>query len=264
MDKETTQVIFFIVATSFILLMLSVLVINLLLVGRNRRLKHNNEVLEMKSNFEKELMTTQVEVAENTLNDIARDLHDDVGQMLTFSIIQLNNFNIANDESLNKKLSEVKDSVQNTLQSVRGISKTLSNDYLTSFGIFESLNRLFERINKQEAVKAELQFPEGILFRSKSNELFSFRIIQELVNNTLKHAEATGLQLMVTEENSDIKILYTDNGKGIATNKIQPGELPTGLGFTNIYKRAELMKGKMEITSEAGHGFNFILIFPNE
>jgi hypothetical protein len=234
------------------------------LIGRNRRLKHNNEVLEMKSNFEKELMKTQVEVAENTLNDIARDLHDDVGQMLTFSIIQLNNFSISSDEGLNKKLSEVKDSVQNTLQSVRSISKTLSNDYLTSFGIFESLKRLFERINKQEAIRAELRFPESILFRSKSNELFSFRIIQELINNTLKHAGATELHLKVHEEIASIKIQYSDNGTGIPKDKLNAGEMRKGLGFTNIYKRAELMKGRIQIESETGQGFHFILIFPNE
>jgi two-component system NarL family sensor kinase len=264
MDKETNDFIFTVIASSSGLAVLSVLVVNLLLVGRNRRLKHQAQVLEMKSNYEKELMKTQVEVAENTLNDIARDLHDDVGQMLTFSIIQLNNLKETTDASLENKIMEVRASVQNTLQSVRGISKTLSSDYISSFGIYESLQRLFERLNKQGIIKSTLHFSSTILFRSRSNELFAFRIIQELVNNTVKHAEATKIILKVSEEDNSIRLEYQDNGKGIPKGLLKQDQLKNSLGFTNIYKRAELMKGNLEFRTDSGEGFYLQLRFPNE
>lgn len=264
MDKETTDIIFFVVATTASLVFLAVLVINLLLVGRNRRLKHRTQVVEMKSNYEKELMKTQVEVAENTLNDIARDLHDDVGQMLTFSIIQLNNIRTDSNPVFENKLSEVRVSVQNTLQSVRSISKTLSNDYISSFGIYESLQRLFERLTRQGILQPTLIFPPALLFRSRSNELFAFRIIQELVSNTLKHAHATSVSLKVTEENNLLTIEYRDNGTGLPPEMLEHDQLSASLGFTNLYKRAEMMKGTLEIRANAGEGFYLQLRFPNE
>jgi signal transduction histidine kinase len=264
MDTKESDIIFFIAISTFLLFFLAVLVINLLLVGRNRRLKHLAQVLEMKSNYEKELMKTQVEVAENTMNDIARDLHDDVGQMLTFSIIQLNTLKEPYDASLENKLADVKVSIQNTLQSVRSISKTLSSDYLTSFGIYESLQRLFERLNKQSLIKSSLQFPSALLFRSRSNELFAFRMIQELVNNTLKHSGATEVFLNVREEHNQVKIEYHDNGKGISKEILSSDRLKNSLGFTNIYKRAELMRGNIQLGADPGKGFYLQFCFPNE
>ncbi|HYV95213.1 MAG TPA: ATP-binding protein [Chitinophagales bacterium] len=218
----------------------------------------------MKTSFEKELMKTQVEVAENTLNDIARDLHDDVGQMLTFSIIQLNNIRPMPDAATEKNIAAARESVQNTLQSVRSISKTLSNDYLSSFGMEESLKRLFERIARQGIVRTTLVFPANVLFSSRSNEVFAFRIIQELVTNTLKHSGATELSLIISEADGNIQIEYSDNGKGLHGDQFNNEQLKNSLGFTNIFKRAELMHGEITISNNSEGGFYLRLSFPNK
>jgi len=264
MDPEVKDILLSVGISTVAFLILAALVINLLLVSRNRRLKHQARVLELKSNFEKELVKTQVEVAENTLNDIARDLHDDVGQMLTFSIIQLNNIKEAANTPVENKLMDVRTSLQNTLQSVRSISKTLSNDYITSFGIYESVQQLFGRLSRQGIVKTTLSFPQSVLFKSRSNELFAFRIIQELVSNTIKHAEATEIKLKVSEENNLLKMEYSDNGKGIQKDFLQRDRLKNSLGFTNISRRADLMKGHIEIRTNDHEGFYLQLSFPNE
>jgi signal transduction histidine kinase len=198
------------------------------------------------------------------LNDIARDLHDDVGQMLTFSIIQLNNLKPSEPQKLATQIAEVKESVQNTLQSVRGISKTLSNDYISSFGIKESLSRLFERLRKQNLVECIYEYPADLQFVTRSHELFIFRIIQELVSNTLKHGEASRLRLTFSEEQNMMTITYHDNGKGFILDAQQLTQLRNSQGFSNIFKRAELMKGKVMVQSAPGDGFRFQMNFPNE
>lgn len=267
MDSQVSSVVFFVAFSTAILLILIALVVNLLLVGRNRRLKHQNHVLEMKSNFEKELMKTQVEVAENTLNDIALDLHDDIGQMLTLSKNHINvilkDIKTYNSTDLEAEFFKLRDWTQKTMESIRGISKTLSNDYLTSFGIHESLKRLFERLERQH-INPKLSFPISVTFKSGSNELFVFRIIQELVNNTIKHAEASEISLNLYAENNTLKIEYRDNGKGISKELFEAGQLATGLGLLNINKRINLMNGIVIIHSDVGEGFYLQLTIPNE
>ncbi len=261
MDTPVSSIVFFVALSTVVLLVLAGMVVNLLLISRNRRLKHRNEVLEMKTSFEKELMKTQVEVAEHTLNDIARDLHDDVGQMLTLSIIQLNN--LKDEHAPTSSVDQVRETVQSTLHSVRSLSKTLSNDYITSFGIRDSLNRLFERLNKQRMIKAELSFPDEVVFHSKPSELFVFRIIQELVSNTLKHAGATKIYTGIIEVGDVIEIDYRDNGKGMDIELLKSGTLKSSLGYVNIFHRVEMLKGNITIPEISSEGFYFRFSIPN-
>lgn len=260
MDK-TSDIIFFVVATVIILLLLAVLVINLLLIGRNRKLKHGNELLKLKGDYQKELAKTQIEVIDSTLNDIGQQLHDDVGQMIAFSIVQLNNLE-TNDTSLRKEIATIRESVQGSMHSLREISKTLSTDYLKSFGLFESLKRLVDSVQKTSGLIVHTNIDQNIVFNTMSNEVFCFRILQELFTNTLKHAHATEISLMLKKEDSFIHLLYSDNGKGISGISLHELKTEKSLGLTNIFKRVELMKGRIELDSNKT-GFNLNIVFEN-
>jgi signal transduction histidine kinase len=260
METENGEIIFFVVFTSIVLVLLVLLVINLLLIGRNRKLKHDNEVLKLKTEYEQALTQTQVEVAEQTLNDIARDLHDDISQQLTFSIMQLDSLSDSLTGNEQKQAEEASDIVRQSLQSVRSISHSLSSDYIQSFGIYPSLHRLVERINKQQRIICELNFSKLVLFKNKPNEIFAFRILQELITNTLKYAQAKNITIAVVEINDTIIISYADDGKGMNINTTNP---TMGVGFLNMKKRADLLLGKIEIKSELGKGFSARLEFTN-
>ena len=260
MDSQVSNVIFFVGCSTIVVVILIAFVINLLFVSRNRRLKHNAQVLEMQSTYDRDLMRTKIEVAENTLNEIARELHDDVGQMLSFSIIQLNTIKPNTLVDLNSQLEEVRESIRTSLQSVKSISKISSNEYLKAFGLYESLKRLFERIERQGLIKTKVHLPINNPFQSHSVELFTFRIIQELVNNSLNHADCSEICLTISESINYNKIEYEDNGKGFLMATPGPLFKPTGQGFTNIYKRVDLMGGKHQIKTEPGKGFKFQLL----
>lgn len=260
MDK-TADIIFFVVAITVLIVLLTVLIINLLLIGRNRRLKHQNELLQVSADFQHELMKAQIELVENTLNDISKELHDDVGQMITLSIIQLNNID-SNDFSLNTKLAEVRNSVQASLNSVRDISKVLSTDYLKTFGIREALDKMIHQVNKATGINFNLSFDSGVVFKAAANEIITFRILQELITNTIKHAEASTISIVIRNENENMLIDYKDNGKGLTINNANELNTKKGLGFTNLHKRVALMKGTIS-TPDLPEGFGIKLIFPN-
>jgi signal transduction histidine kinase len=221
-------------------------------------------MLAMKADQERELSQVKLEVAESTLTDVARDLHDDVGQLLSFSIIQMNNAKDKTDQQQKEIYAEARDSIHNALQSVRSISKILSSDYISSFGLYESLQRLFENASRQAGIEATLNYPHKILFQTAGNELLSFRILQECVNNTIKHSGATEITLSVREEKDYIYIQYDDNGKGLDENQVQEDMLKNSLGFTNIAKRTQMMNGTFAMVAKEERGIRFLLHFPNQ
>jgi len=263
MDKETYENIIIVISTTGLLFLLGGLVISLLLAGRNRQLKHIAALHETKLNFEKELINTRLEVTENILNEISRDLHDDTGQMLAVAMLQINNIKSQPNEKIDKSLLELQESIQLGLDSVRSISKTLSSDYLGTFGIFESLIQLKQRLAKKGLSNINLSYSEDVLFQSKSYELFTYRIIQELVTNSLKHAKATAITIQITNIGKNLKVTYSDNGIGLSSDLLNNNLINTSLGFTNINKRAKLMGGEIKMLSTPGQGLLFELVFPN-
>ncbi len=263
MDTKSADIIFVAGLVSVILLILVLLLFNLLLTGRNRRLRHKAEKLAFQAELEKELTRVKLEVAESTLTDVARDLHDDVGQLLSFSIIQMNAAKNRSAVEQSDMYEEVRTTIQNALNSIRGISKVLSHDYISSFGLQEALQRLFENATRQTGIVAELNYPGRILFNTANNEILSFRIIQECMNNSLKHANAGTIRLSVVEQNGEVSLTFDDDGKGLTPGQLNSEELKNSLGFTNMRKRAEMMSGQLQVLPAPNRGTRIILSFPN-
>ncbi len=254
MDEKTYSNVFFLITTTVILVLLSFMIINLLLISRNRKLKHSAIIAQTKSEFEKEVINTRLEVAETTLAEIAGDLHDDVGQMLTLAIIQLNRLEMESDLVI-----EAKEAVKSGLESVRSISRILSPEYLQTFGINQALVRLQERINKQQILHLNLEIHNSISWLNREQELYVFRILQELVTNTIKYAEAKQVFIKIFMEGSNISVEYIDDGKGF-----QPEVAENGMGMINIQRRIELMGGNLKIQSERNAGLNVVFSLKNK
>lgn len=261
MDKQTAEIAFTIGAITIMLIMLTSIIFTLLLAARNRKLKFRNELLSVNANYQRELLLTKMEVAETTLSSVSHQLHDEVGQLITFSIVQLNSIQSLHSP-FQTELNNIRESVQHALQAVREISKTLSTDYLATFGINESIIRLINRIPKAISINCEFYLQPSLIFKSASNELFSFRIIQELITNTIKHAEATIITISITTHDENILIEYSDNGKGLPDTFVLNDSKGSGLGLLTIFKRVELMKGTATF-EKLTSGFKFCFTFPN-
>jgi signal transduction histidine kinase len=255
--EEKSAVIYIVIIATVVLALLVAGLLVLMLAGRNRKLKFVNERLEMETHFQEELMKTQVEVADSTLNDVASELHDNIGQMLTLTLMQLNRITLPEAQPQVRETYEV---VQQAINELRSMSKDLSSDYIKSLNLKESLQRIFDRIGRSGLVVAEMHFPEHIYFHTKDKELILFRMVQELINNSLKHAQATEMLLSVLAEGDEVKLEYKDNGLGF---EYKEGEMKNGLGLSSIMKRAKLLKAShVKISTAPNHGFKFNLNIP--
>ncbi len=185
---------------------------------------------------------------------IARDLHDSVGQML--SLIKMN----ISAQEKNTESEQIQNLIDKTISEVRMISHNLIPEEL-NFGLIPALENLADKINATEKTKIELEIPENVrsITFQKQNELSMYRIVQELLNNITKHAEASLIQL--SAEKSDDYVLFNirDNGKGLDLDSIANSP---GIGWKNINARIHMMDGYLNIKSESLKGTEIEITLP--
>jgi signal transduction histidine kinase len=186
---------------------------------------------------------------------VAKDLHDGIGVLLTSVKLRLSNFEdkVEDREGYRKSLEQI----DNACTEVRRISHNMVPASLTKLGLAEAILDLLDNVkaSTQLKVKEEIAVEEGIIDEEK--EVLIYRIIQELINNSMKYAHAQTIALSVTISNSTLSIQYKDDGKGFDKTEIKEG-----LGLKSIASRVDILRGKLQIQSALGNGAEFNINIP--
>lgn len=199
--------------------------------------------------FEKELATSQVEIKEQTLNYIGQELHDDVGQKLSVVRLRQNQLIAKLKNGEKEELNELSELLGECIQDIRDLSKTLITEQIIHFGLTESIEREVERIKKLKLLKIDFITQKQDIDISPKHALILFRIIQESINNILKHSRAKNLTIELEDNDEILCIKISDNGKGFNTRNIQDGS-----GLKNMELRAKLIHAEFSICSELDKG----------
>lgn len=186
---------------------------------------------------------------------IARDLHDGVGQMLSLVKMNISSFD-TQDPATEKTLTLV----DKTIDEVRNVSHNLLPEEL-NFGLCPALESLAEKVNTSGNIKMEVEIPEAVKEQkfAKQNELSIYRIVQEVVNNMVKHANASLIRLSIQKNNQTILISIEDNGRGLDPDAIKNSK---GIGWKNINARVHLLDGEMKVLSEKLSGTQIKITIP--
>lgn len=206
--------------------------------------------------FEKELATSQVEMKEQTLNYIGQELHDDLGQKL--SVVRLRQNQLITKLKNNEKedLIELNELLGECIQDIRNLSKTLITEQIIHFGLAESVEREVHRIKKLKLLKIEFITQKQDIDISPKHGLILFRIIQESINNILKHSKAKNVSIQMEDDCEKLHISISDNGKGFDTSIIQDGS-----GLKNMELRAKLIHSELSIHSELNKGTQTLITY---
>lgn len=207
------------------------------------------EQKERDMRFEKELATSQVEIKEQTLNYIGQELHDDIGQKLSVVRLRQNQLISKLMNSEKEELNELSELLGECIQDIRNLSKTLITEQIIHFGLTESIEREVKRIQKLKLLKIEFITQKHDIDISPKHGLILFRIIQESINNILKHSRAKNVMIKLEDDHESLRINISDNGKGFNTSKIQDGS-----GLKNMELRAKLIHAEFSIQSELDQG----------
>lgn len=257
MDAKEIEIATLVIAATFIILLLLLLVINLMLTARNRRLKHQSELLLLESRYRENLSAIKMEVAEATLADVSRDLHDEVGQLLTFSILQIGNISVRPENEKSGMIEEVQSTIREALETVRSISRGISPDFISKQGLVAAAKQLCERASSRTGIVIHLKASDNFHIQNSSATLISFRIIRECLTNTLRHARAKNISLSFDQTENDISITFSDDGIGLP----QPTDEHLSLGLSSMKKYASLINGSIDFTNNESGGFKMKLTF---
>lgn len=228
---------------------------------RQNLYKQKLEQEELKSKHQIELLRYSIQVQEDERKRIARNLHDELGAVLSIlrmHLVQLEHL-APEKYSLPQKLSNLKELTENAIANMRRVSHELMPPQLESFGLVKALESLINQIEQTGKIEIQLQTDGELENMSWPLSLALYRVFLELINNSLKHANATKISLAITNTTKETKCHYSDNGKGIDANKMH------GIGLKSIEGRIKSLSGNFRFgNQDIGGFFAEITIPPQE
>jgi len=242
-DQDISFLIF---ASSITFLLISLgLVVFIILFFRSRRALLTKQQ-EAKLNFLKEINEVEVEIQDETLQRIGRELHDNIGQLLTVAKIHSNHIVSNNDLTYAKEMDEA---IIQAIGEVKELSGILIHKNRSELRLIEALNNEAKRLNKIDGLNVQFNYTHEHIRFEKEKEVVFYRIIQEFINNSLKHSEATEIVVKFDQKESVTHIILSDNGIGFNVT-----EEKLGSGLTNMKMRAEMIGADFEMKSSAKYG----------
>jgi two-component system, NarL family, sensor kinase len=209
--------------------------------------------------LQKERMRAEVEALEKERKRVAKDLHDSLGPFLSAIKFQINSMDtqIPHDIDIIEKASG---HIDNMVTDIRRIANNLNPNILHDKGLHAAISDFIKNIKSATPVKINYynSTHTTITFTEEAS-VHIYRILQEIITNTIKHAQATEVLIKMYEKNKQCILLTQDNGKGFNTK--EKNEQSTGHGLKNLATRTELLSGTFNITSEVGKGTTTIFEF---
>lgn len=262
MDQTTENSIAFMMFFGIIgMLVLATAVILFFLLYQKRLLAQQTHIQEMKLTHQRESLSLFLVAQEAERKRIAQDLHDGIGALLSASKMYLNKLPAKEETNTNVAFikTETIGLIDETIDNIRTITRDLLPTSLERFGLFAATKDLCRRI--KDIGQLNITFTNSSDQRFDAQHEFGlYRIIQELINNSLKYGKATQITVDLNISNQELTLSYQDDGQGFDLQewKAKP-ELQKGLGLRGIASRAEVLGAIMEMKSAGGEGFRLLL-----
>lgn len=206
----------------------------------------------------KQKIKAEISTLESERKRIASDLHDDLGPLLSAVKLQVNSLDTASqsDQQIIFKANTNMDSI---LSKIREIANNLVPNVLIRNGLIKALDNYIDNINQTGKLQITVDY-DNFSRLPEESEVHVYRMIQEIIHNTIKHSGASVCTLLFKLEQQKLKISFSDNGKGFDYEKLSKPNL--GFGLQNILSRTEIMEGELFIDSKPGHGVNYLIEIP--
>ena len=206
----------------------------------------------LRNETEKRVLSAIIRTEEQERQRFANELHDGLGPLLSVVKMLLSGFDQNNPPEVNDKIkTNLKQAVDEAIVSVREISANISPHILNNFGLKDAIESFLKKLRPNENIKIhfdsnidKLRFPYNV-------EVIMYRVVCELINNTLRHAEATEINISLQLQDDTLYLKYTDNGMGF---DVEQAEIDGGMGLNNMQYRLQSGNGNIRIESEGGRG----------
>lgn len=260
MAGEELRIIIIVLLSSAIILGLAATILSL--IGKYKRgiYKSKKEIELIKIDYEKKILEIQLEIQETTFNKISSEIHDNISLGLTLSKLQINNYLDKKDNDSSKLVLAV-DLISKSLIDLNDISKSLEGNQLLEYGLINAIESEINVLRQTGLYDVEFDILGEPVFLDQKIELVILRIMQEACNNVIKHARANYIRVELYFEDTEVKLKVVDNGIGFDPQKVgEKKQIRKMAGLKNVYSRAEIVGGVVEIFSRPEGGGTAILI----
>jgi Signal transduction histidine kinase len=217
--------------------------------------KYMKRVEESRRLTEKMFLNTIIQTEEKERKRFAKDLHDGLGPLLSTVKMSVSTLaQMKQDEASREIIENTELVINEAIKSIKEISDNLSPHVLSNFGLVRALSNFINKINIAKTIKINLNTELKDERFDPNVEVVLYRVICELINNTIKHAHAKKINISLSLTDGQLSIVYKDDGKGFDVSKIVEHQGNSGMGFSNIYSRINSLKGEINIESESKKG----------
>jgi len=250
MSEESSTVVTMIIASFFLAALMSFFIIAMVFIHRQRQVQNRQKFDQVRIEHEKTLLNIENEIQQETLTHIGRELHDNIGQLLSLAKLYLGSIKPHKQEEGMETLNMV-------IQEVRGLSKELNLDWVEAISINDFIVKQLERLSSTGFCTTNFTADFELTDLPKDQKLVLIRVIQESLNNAIKHAFPDKIEIEIRQNSNGNQIRIQDNGKGFDSfAKFE------GSGMTNLKKRMGTIGGDFSLSSTVGLGTQIILTLP--
>jgi signal transduction histidine kinase len=266
MQKEYPEIITAIAIITITLLLLGSLMAIFLYIYHRRYRGHLLEKEQLRISYERELLKTQLEIREQTFKNISQEIHDNIGQVLSLAKLNLSTMDPNQPECLEQKINDSKNLVGQAIRDLRNLSHGLNTDFISDLGLLQAIGYELGSIRKYGGFATELTTEGTIYSIDKQNELIIFRIIQESLNNIVKHAASQKIIIHLRYRPEELVLSIRDDGKGFDLTPLSDSSnfnASFGLGIKNMHNRARLIGAGFLISSTLEEGTCVTITVPS-
>lgn len=225
--------------------------------------QHIKQVEQQTRNQEKALLNAIIQAEERERRRFATEIHDGLGPLL--STIKMSVSSLAAAETNPASLSIIKNTnmvISEAIKSVQEISNNLSPHVLKNFGVAKAIRNFVNKINQSKGLKVVFK-SNAIDHRfSESVEILLYRMVCELLNNSIKHSGASRVDIDMQLNGELIQVNYKDNGVGFNTDGLCADKQGVGTGYFNMFSRVKSLKGHIEVLSDLNKGVFVTISIP--
>ncbi len=262
-QEDSYNIQFIVIIGIAVMLLLMVSVLLAVLFNQRKKNQHRAAMEKLREQQQNQLIEAAVRSEETERHRIAETLHDEVGAILSSAKLHLLGIKEENLDEKDKKLyGKGKELLNDVIQKVRGISHNLHSNILKEFGLNEAIRHFVRKITEGTMMHATTELDDNYKTTNPDDDISMYRMVQELINNILKYANATQFRISSSLRGNKLDLVLFHNGDGLTQEQFEELRYQKeGLGLKNIQNRIILLKGTIHFDS-GGEGYHINIHIP--
>ena len=252
------QLVLFVIAITLLIILLIGFIAFVVIRYQKKQMMYSKTLNDLQAEHENSILQTQLEIQEQTFAHISREIHDNIGQKLTLAKLYLNTLEPANPNRQEKVIEDTVHIIGDVIADLSDLSRTMGSEIIQQSGLIKAIEYEIGLLNKAGIYQLKLTVTGEPVFLDANKELVLFRIVQEALNNIVKHANAVNIHIMLHYLPDELRLRVTDDGKGFDSS----APLDRGNGLQNMSRRAQLLQGSCTLESAAGKGTSIHIKIP--